>query len=93
MKISLKPISEHNFKPVCNLEIPEKQQNYLSHNKSYFLEYFANGNSLCPRALYREDEVVGFIMWTSGSQTEAWKFRFMIAFNHQKQGVGRAAFC
>lgn len=91
MNISLKPITEKNYQSVCNLEIPDEQQNHLSHNRSSLLEYFADSNSLCPRAIYREDEVVGFIMWALESQTEVWIFRFMVAFNHQKKGVGRTA--
>ena len=69
MKISLESTTEQNLKSVCNLKIPDEQQNHLSHNKTSLLEYFANSSNLCPSAICREDEIVG-VMWAMESQTE-----------------------
>jgi len=91
MQISLRPISLKNFFAVCRLEIPDEQQQHLATNRSSLLEYCRYRSTHNARAIYRGNEVVGFIMWATDSQTKVCIFRFMIAFEHQKQGVGRTA--
>ena len=48
-----------------------------------------------PRAIYRNDQVVGFLMYCPEVETNEkdlyWLFRFLIDAQYQRQGIGRAA--
>ena len=90
MNITLREITNENYMDICDLEVADDQKRHLSSNieslvESKFYE------TMVPRAIYADDKPVGFIMGDRASDTKVGIFRFMIDFNFQNKGIGRAA--
>ena len=61
MNVSLRTVDKDNYRAVCKLPLPDEQYKYISQNSYSLLEsHFEDGVS--PRAIYLNDEPVGFIM-------------------------------
>jgi len=90
MKIELREITKDNFESVGELYIPDEQQEHLSRNIWSIAEakYYDNHRA---RAIYCNDEVVGFIMWVHVTDVISSIWRFMVAHEHQNKGIGRLA--
>lgn len=90
MNVSLRAIDSDNYRAVCKLPLPDEQYKFISANSMSILEshYEEEAN---PRAIYLDDEPVGFIMWAQTSKTEAIIYRFMVTVNQQKKGIGGTA--
>lgn len=90
MKVSLREITKHDFKAVCDLSLPDEQYKYLSHNETSLLESHYH-DTVTARAIYLEEEPVGFIMWAAESTSKVIIYRFMVTHKHQNKGIGRKA--
>lgn len=90
MNITLREIDKKNFEQVGELHIPDEQQKQLSENIWSIAESKFHDTHVA-RAIYKGDEPVGFIMWVHMSDDLTSIWRFMIAHEHQRQGIGRRA--
>ena len=90
MNITLREITKENYEDVCGLELADHQKRHLSSNMESILESKFH-EALVARAIYLNDDPVGFIMGAKESASEFEIFRFMIALSYQKKGIGRAA--
>lgn len=90
MKISLRHVTKENYEAVCDLQVSKLQEDYVASNVWSVVESKFN-EGYETRAIYADDEPVGFFMWVleSADKTSIW--RFMIDQKHQKKGIGRKA--
>lgn len=90
MEISLRHITKENYEAICELEVSKQQEDYVASNVWSLVESKFN-DGYETRAIYANDEPVGFFMWVleNAEKTSIW--RFMIDQKHQKKGVGRRA--
>ncbi len=95
MEISLRAITKENYEAVCELEIPDEQQQNLSENVYSLVEAHYHSDTHRPRAIYQGEQLAGFMMWGIFPQesvaSEALIFRFMVAYEYQRRGIGRLA--
>ena len=90
MCVTLQAITKDNYEAVAELYIPDEQQAHLSENiwsiaESQFHE------SHHARAICKDGQPVGFIMWVQVSTAKISIWRFMVAHEHQQKGIGRKA--
>lgn len=90
MEIHLREILKDNFEQVGELYIPDEQQEHLSRNIWSIAESKFYDTHVA-RAIYKGDEPVGFIMWVHMTEKVTSIWRFMIAHEYQRQGIGRKA--
>ncbi|WP_133408568.1 GNAT family N-acetyltransferase [Parashewanella tropica] len=90
MNIALKPINKQNYEAVCDLEVTEEQEDYVASNMWSIVESKFNDNYET-RAIYQDEEPVGFFMWVKEASHKISIWRFMIDQNHQNKGLGRNA--
>lgn len=88
MEITLREITRDNYEYVCELHIPDEQQKYLTENVSSLVESHYH-DSYHSRAIYLNDEPVGFMMWVYTAVNKVSIWRFMVAHKHQGKGIGR----
>ncbi|MBD0345181.1 MAG: GNAT family N-acetyltransferase [Coleofasciculus sp. Co-bin14] len=94
MSVELRPVTKENWVEVIRLKLSPEQEGFVAPNvdsiaESKFEPHYE------PRAIYESDKIVGFLMYCPETETEEkglyWLFRFMIDFEHQQKGIGRAA--
>lgn len=94
MDVTLKPVTAKNFDRVGLLEVTDSQRGFIASNL-YSIAESKFFSSFQPRAIYRADQPVGFLMYErieSGHRPgECDIFRFMIDRHYQGQGLGRQA--
>ena len=90
MTISLRLISQSNYEAVCDLEVSTDQESYVACNMWSLVEASFN-TGYHTRAIYKDEEPVGFFMWVEASSTKVSIWRFMIDQQRQQQGIGRNA--
>lgn len=89
MDITLREVTKDNYEAVCELHIPAEQQEHLAPNVVSLVEAHYEGHQA--RAIYLADEPVGFMMGGFESEGQISIWRFMVALEHQKKGIGRKA--
>ena len=90
MNISLQPITKQNYEAVCDLDVTDKQEEYVASNMWSIVEcQFNEGYET--KAIYNDSEPVGFFMWVKESSHKVSIWRFMIDKSHQAKGIGRIA--
>ena len=94
MNVTLRDVTKDNWLYVIHLEITKEQEDYVALNsesiaESSFYSHYVN------RAIYREDEVVGFIQYyqelEEGLPDEFYIAQFMVDVKYQGQGIGKIA--
>ena len=90
MKISLEEINKSNYEQVCDLDVADDQQAFVACNMWSLVESSYNENHTC-KAIYCNDQPVGFLMWVQETPTKVSIWRFMIDESHQNNGIGRVA--
>jgi diamine N-acetyltransferase len=89
--VNLKPISADNWRECADLPVSEVQRSFLPANVFSIAAAQFYPNSVC-RAIYAENEMVGFAMYGPEQGTNRIKiFRLMIAAPFQRRGLGTAA--
>lgn len=93
--VSLRMIDKSNWYACASLDLKPEQEGLVFPNvwslaEAHFEPHY------CPRAIYRDEEMVGFLMYCPEMDPPDpslyWLFRFMIAAPYQYQGIGRQAF-
>jgi diamine N-acetyltransferase len=93
MKIELKEVTYDNFDAVVDLQLLKHQEDYLASNV-YSIAQSKFDPDYHPRAIYADDELVGFLMYNSFDCDVAHQtgiHRFMIDHRYQSRGIGRRA--
>lgn len=98
MKINLRPVRDENFDKVVKLSetLTDYQKKYVAPNMVSLAHAYVNGDRAWPRAIYLDDEPIGFIMvalWGDDIPKEDcpayYLWRFMMAKDHQQKGYGK----
>jgi diamine N-acetyltransferase len=96
-RVTLREVTAATVRAVCALEVAEAQKRNVSPNAISLAEAYVNSNVAWPRAVYADEELVGFVMVydpTALEQPEEPDFflwRLMIDRRAQGNGYGRAA--
>ena len=90
MNILLEDITSANYEEVCDLDVTEAQQEYVACNTWSLVESHYNVGHTC-KAIYQNNEPVGFFMWVQETPTKVSIWRFMVDEHHQNKGIGRQA--
>ena len=92
MDITLEPVNAANWRAVTRLEVTPDQQTFVA-APAYYLAYCAYGeDGWKPLAIYRKDEVIGFMMWdVDPSDSACWLGGILIDRRQQGKGYGRRA--
>ena len=92
MQIELRPVTHENWEACCALELTVEQQGFLEPNV-YSIAQAGFEPTLVMRAIYRADELVGFLMYnTEREELDGyWIYRLMVDHRHQGAGIGREA--
>ena len=94
MNVKLRAVTKENWIQCIKLKLAPEQESFVAPNvdsiaESKFEPHYE------PRAIYFNDELVGFLMYCPEIETDEkdlyWLFRFMVDVKHQKQGIGKAA--
>ena len=91
MHVTLKEITRDNFEQVIDLELTEAQRSHLTPNVRSLVESHYHPETHYPRAIYVDDQIAGFILWSIDLPDEVIIFRFMVDAKWQKKGIGRQA--
>lgn len=90
MLISIKAVTKENYESICLLDVSDEQEKYVASNTWSLVEAAYNENYTV-RAIYCDDDPVGFFMWVQESPIRISIWRFMIDQHHQNKGIGRQA--
>jgi diamine N-acetyltransferase len=91
MTVSLRPVTKENVRAVAGLGVRPEQREYVAPNVRSLAEAYVEPLAW-PRAIYADDEPVGFLMLhANDDEREYFLWRFMIAGDHQGKGYGRDA--
>ena len=92
MKISLEPITKHNWDQVARLKVSDEQLQFVADNAYSIAESLFSEHSVA-RAICVAGEPVGFIMYESlayaGKPREFNIYRLMVGRDFQHCGIGR----
>ena len=90
MDLSLRAVTKDNYEAVCELNVTEAQKQYVASNLWSLVEAAFN-DGYQTRAIYLDDEPVGFFMWVYEDHHKISIWRFMIAQKFQRKNIGRTA--
>lgn len=93
-RVQLRDVCRKNWVACAKLELPPDQAGFVAPNV-YSIAESKFEPHYCPRAIYAEEDLVGFLMYCAETDPPDpqlyWLFRFMIVKPHQKRGFGRQA--
>ena len=89
MQVSLHSVTKENYEKVCDLEVSKDQEDFVAENTWSLVESFYEGH--VSRAIYAENDVVGFFMWAQETSDKISIWRFMVDQKFQNKGIGRRA--
>ncbi len=91
MNIELRIIDKENMYDVIDLEVADEQKDFVASNSFSLLQANYEEN-VYPFAIYRDDELVGFIMYDLDDEIDMYGMcRLMVDKKFQNQGIGKAA--
>jgi len=91
MMITLRDITNDNFRECINLKVADEQRGFVASNMFSLAEAKADSVSN-PYAIYADEQMVGFIMYDFNPQeSRGYITRLMIDEKHQGNGYGYAA--
>ena len=89
--VSLREVTADTVRTICELSPHEAQSGFVAPNAVSIAQAHFNPAAVF-RAVYADDEPVGFMMWRPGDESGCcFLWRFMIAGGHQGKGHGREA--
>ncbi|MFN8419581.1 MAG: GNAT family N-acetyltransferase [Anaerolineae bacterium] len=92
MTITLREITEANWRQVARLKLAEGQEHFVAPNWYSMLEALHSGGNLHSRAIYDDDRLIGYTMFGFDPKTnESWIVRLMTDKDQQRKGYGRTA--
>jgi len=95
--VSLREITRQTLRAVCALELEESQKRNVASNALSLAEAYLYPSEAWPRAVYADDELVGFVMVYDPTavaipeEPDFFIWRLMIDRRAQGRGYGRAA--
>ena len=95
--VTLREITSDNVRPVCALEVDQTQKGNVAANAISLAEAYVYYEEAWPRAVYANEELVGFVMVYDPTAVEDpaepdfFLWRLMIDRRVQHRGYGRAA--
>ena len=92
MTVTLRPITEENFRAVIELEVRAEQSTFVAPNVRGLAETHVHPHAQ-PRAVYSGDDLVGFVLFHPAGDEPAVHciVRLMIDQRFQGRGLGRRA--
>ena len=90
MKVSLRPVTRSNYEKVCELDVAKEQEEFVACNMWSLVESMFN-EGYETKAIYLNEEPVGFFMWVQESKDKVSIWRFMVDIKNQQKGIGRKA--
>ncbi|MCW8877196.1 MAG: GNAT family N-acetyltransferase [Kangiellaceae bacterium] len=90
MEVMLHQVTKDNYEAICDLDVSKEQEEYVACNMWSLVESMYN-EGYETRAIYLEQEPVGFFMWVKETSSKVSIWRFMIDQKHQQKGIGRRA--
>lgn len=91
MDIKFKPIDRTNYNECIELTLEEKQKKFVAPNM-FSLVQAAYEPNLYPLGIYKDNEMVGFILYDFDDEINGWSMsRFMVDKKYQKEGIGKIA--
>ena len=91
MTVTLKEIDRDNWRAATKLTVAPEQESFVASNVYSLAEAKVHPDHV-PLAIYDDDTMVGFVMYTlNPADGNYWIFRLMIDAAHQGKGYGRAA--
>jgi diamine N-acetyltransferase len=92
MTITLREITEDNWRAVAKLKLAEGQEKFVAPNWYSMLEAIHSNGELHSRAFYEDDTLIGYTMFGIDPKTqESWIVRLMTDKDQQGKGYGRQA--
>ena len=89
--VSLRPVDDDNVQAVIDLSVADDQVDFVAPNVKSLAQAFAT-TDVWVRAIYLDDEPVGFAMVSDDEQRPRYYlWRFMVDARHQGRGIGRRA--
>jgi diamine N-acetyltransferase len=88
--ITLKPVTPHNREAVCALQVHPHQSPLIASNTESMRNADISPTAV-PKAIYRENELVGFLLYQPRGNNVFSLHRMMVDANHQRQGIGQVA--
>ena len=95
MQVSLRPVTRENFDDVVDLKLLDHQQDFLASN-AYSIAEASLNPALRTHAIYGDERVIGFVLYSRPEETDAQPgsfgiWRLMIGAEFQGRGYGRQA--
>ena len=91
MRVELREITAETVRAICRLEVLDEQRAYVAPVAVSIAQAHFEPSAVF-RAVYADDQPVGFILWRDGDLREtAYLWRFMIDKSQQRRGYGHAA--
>lgn len=95
MQVSLRPVTRENFDDVVDLKLLDHQQDFLASN-AYSIAEASLTPALRTHAIYGDERVIGFVLYSRPEETDAQPgsfgiWRLMIGAEFQGRGYGRQA--
>jgi len=90
-QISLHQVSHENWRDIANLKVFEAQREFVA-QPSYYLALCCYGNDWRPLAIYLDEKVIGFMMWTTDpADGSCWLGGILVEKSLQNRGYGKGA--
>ena len=89
-RVELREITRDSLRAVLDLAVAPEQEPYVATNARSIAEAHFEPRAWF-RAVYADDDPVGFVMAFRDPPKEFWVWRFMIDAGHQGKGYGRRA--
>ena len=91
MNIEFKEIDRTNYNECIGLKVSEEKKRFVAPNM-FSLVQSAYEPNLYPLGVYKNNEMVGFILYDFDEEINGWSMsRFMIDEKFQNQGIGQVA--
>lgn len=91
MNIEFRVIDKSNYDQCIKLKTSEEQKRFVATNV-FSLVQSAYEPNLYPLGVYKNDKMVGFILYDFDDEINGWSMsRFMIDEKFQNQGIGKVA--
>lgn len=90
-RVSLRPVGQENWREVARLKVSDAQRAFVAEPSSY-LALCCYGQDWRPLAIYLDEQVIGFMMWTTDPADEScWLGGVFVDQGMQKRGIGKRA--
>ena len=90
--ITLRPITNKNFKAIIQLKVHEGESKFVAPNVYSIAEAYVEHGAY-PMAIYADEKPVGFTLYGQFEEDEGdyWVARLMVDKSHRRQGYGEIA--